>query len=154
MKKKTAAKQTASHWPKRPSLSGKISRAEANRLMMAASDARGRAYAPYSGYKVGAALLTLDGRIYGGCNVENSSYSLCVCAERGAMVSAVCAGQQEFRAIAIVTEDIGSPCGACRQFFVEFNPEMTVIVADTSGKHKTYIAKQLLPDFFRLREEK
>jgi cytidine deaminase len=151
VKKKTSGKKT-SRRPVRPTLSGKISRSEAERLVLAASDARGRAYAPYSGYKVGAALLTLDGKIYGGCNVENSSYGLCVCAERCAMGSAVCAGQQEFRAIAVVTEDIGSPCGACRQFFVEFNPEMTVILADASGKRKTYTAKQLLPDYFLLND--
>ncbi|MGI8907072.1 MAG: cytidine deaminase [Candidatus Sumerlaeaceae bacterium] len=119
---------------------------------MAAGDARGRAYAPYSNYKVGAALLTLDGRIYGGCNVENSSYGLCICAERGAIAAAVAAGQQEFRAIAVVTEDVGSPCGACRQFFVEFNPDMTVILADTKGKRTTYAARQLLPDYFLLRQ--
>ncbi len=153
MKKKSPAK-SAPRTPARPKLSGKLKRSDADRLVMAAGDARGRAYAPYSNYKVGAALLTLDGRIYGGCNVENSSYGLCLCAERGAIVSAVCAGQQEIRAIAVVTEDIGSPCGACRQFMVEFNPDMTVILADTNGKRKTYTAKELLPDYFLLRDEK
>lgn len=130
-----------------------LTAAEVDRLVMAAHDARGRAYAPYSKYNVGAALLTDDGRIFGGCNVENSSYGLTLCAERGAIASAISSGHQQFRAIAVATEDIGSPCGACRQFLVEFNPDMLVILADVAGKRKTFTARELLPEFFLLDRE-
>jgi cytidine deaminase len=132
----------------------KLKAVEADRLVQAAQDARGRAYAPYSHYLVGAALLTADGRVFGGCNVENASYGLCLCAERGAIASAVSAGEHEFDAMAVVTEDLGSPCGACRQFLVEFNPEMSVILANTAGKRVSYTAGEMLPDFFVLRPEK
>ena len=146
MDKKPAQKKAAAGAliGKRP----RLSRLEVDRLVLTAQDCRGRAYAPYSNYQVGAAVLTHEGRIFGGCNVENASYSVTLCAERGAIASAIAAGQRKFQAIAIVTEKIGSPCGACRQFLVEFNPEMTVILADTSGKRLTHKAKDLLPGFF------
>ncbi len=126
----------------------KLSREEADLLILTAQDCRGRAYAPYSGYHVGAAVLTQEGRIFGGCNVENASYSVTLCAERGAIASAIAAGQRNLKAIAIVTEKIGSPCGACRQFLVEFNPEMTVVLADVKGRRVTHKAMDLLPGFF------
>ncbi|MDZ4182260.1 MAG: cytidine deaminase, partial [Candidatus Cloacimonadaceae bacterium] len=91
-----------------------------------------RAYAPYSGYKVGSAVLTPDGRIFEGCNVENASYSLTICAERNAIFQAVNAGCKEFTAIAIYVDadEPFPPCGACRQVMAEFNPSLTVVFAN------------------------
>lgn len=126
----------------------RLAKADQDRLVVTAMDVRGRAYAPYSGYHVGAAVLTASGRVFGGCNVENASYGLSLCAERGALSAAVAAGHSSFEAIAIVADSIASPCGACRQFMVEFNPEMAVILADAHGNRKLTRARDLLPDFF------
>ncbi len=105
-----------------------------NELVTRAAEARLQAYAPYSRYLVGAALLAKSGRIYTGCNVENASYGLSICAERTAVVKAISEGEKEFRAIAVVTENGGSPCGACRQVLWEFtSPETPVIIADSSN---------------------
>ncbi len=93
---------------------------ERTELVARALAAREHAYAPYSKYPVGAAVLATSGRIYTGCNVENASYGLCICAERVATVKAVSEGDTLFRAIAIATADGGMPCGACRQFLSEF----------------------------------
>lgn len=130
-----------------------LSEAEIDKLVAAAIEYRERAYAPYSGFKVGAALLTESGRVFGGCNVENASYGLTICAERVAMGSAIVAGDKKFRAIAVVADCETScpPCGACRQFMVEFNPHMKVILTNTKGsERKIYEAKDLLPEFFTL----
>lgn len=126
----------------------RLSREDADRLILTAHDCRGRAYAPYSDYQVGAAVLTGEGRIFGGCNVENASYSVTLCAERCAVGSAIAAGQRNLQAIAIVTEKIASPCGACRQFLIEFNPQMIVVLADTTGRRVMHKATDLLPGFF------
>jgi cytidine deaminase len=126
---------------------------EIHRLLRSAEEVRLRAYAPYSNFRVGAALLTESGKIFGGCNVENASYGLALCAERSAIASAVAAGERLFRAIAITTEDSEqpcSPCGACRQFMVEFNPNMKVILNCGEHEPKIYDAKDLLPEFFSL----
>ncbi len=119
-------------------------------LLQAALAARERAYAPYSGFAVGAALLTASGEIYCGCNVENASYGLSICAERVAVVSAVAAGQRDFVAIAVVTPTAGpaSPCGACRQTLAEFNPGMQVILANLHGQRLVTTAGALLPGAF------
>lgn len=130
---------------------------ETLRLIEAADTARLRAYAPYSKYQVGAAVLGEDSVIYGGCNVENASYGLCMCAERVALGAAVAAGCTKPTAIAIVTTDGGSPCGACRQVMVEFNANMRVIIAATGdgdgvGVNESYrvtTAAELLPDYFQ-----
>ena len=112
-----------------------------------------RAYCPYSKYKVGVGLLTSDGKIFGGCNVENASYGLCICAERTAIVKAVSEGEVNFSLIAVHAPD-GSggaaPCGACRQFIIEFNPEMIVIGVPTGkdDEYRVWTAKELLPAFF------
>jgi cytidine deaminase len=117
-------------------------------LIALATDARTRAYAPYSQYAVGAALLTASGRVYTGCNVENASYGLTICAERTAAVKAVCDGQREFVAIAVVTDNGQAPCGACRQVLSEFGPEMRVLVAAADGRYRDTSLPDLLPDHF------
>ena len=113
--------------------------------------ARKRAYAPYSHYKVGAALLGKSGTVYLGCNVENASYSHTICAERTAVFKAVSEGETEFEAIAVVTRNGGSPCGACRQVLSEFSPELIVYIADKNGEYRTTTLKKLLPDSFHTR---
>ncbi len=118
-------------------------------LIRRACGARGRAHAPYSNYRVGAALLTASGEIFDGVNVENASYPLTCCAERVAIYSAIAADQQEFIAIAVATDSGGSPCGACRQVIREFSKELPVILCNSSQEvvKETTIAV-LLPDSF------
>jgi cytidine deaminase len=103
------------------------------RLIEAASEARRWAYAPYSNYAVGAALLTTSGKVYDGVNVENAAYPTGICAERVAVFKAVSEGERSFLAIAVVTSNGGSPCGSCRQVLAEFGIETQVIIADDSG---------------------
>jgi len=121
-----------------------------DKLIASATAARERAYAPYSGYKVGAALRGKSGRVYTGCNVENAAYGSSMCAERTANFKAISEGEREFEAIAVVTENGGSPCGACRQVMMEFAPGMTVIIADTQGQARVTTVRDLLPDEFIL----
>lgn len=117
-----------------------------DKLITLARQARQRAYAPYSHYQVGAALLAEDGAIFTGCNVENTSYGATICAERTAVVKAVSEGALRFTAIAIVTPNGVSPCGICRQVLYEFGPEMTVIMADAEGHVRHEMAlRDLLP---------
>ncbi len=117
-------------------------------LVVHARTARRRAYAPYSRYQVGAALLTAAGEVFSGCNVENASYGLTMCAERVAIASAIAAGQHQFAMLAVVTANGGSPCGACRQVMVEFAPDMPVIIADEQQINQALTAQELLPGFF------
>ena len=119
-------------------------------LIRVASLARQRAHAPYSKYKVGAAIRTKRNKVHSGANVENASYGLTVCAERTAAFAAVNAGDTAFDAIAIVIDDdkLPTPCGACRQVLAEFSPDMRVILATTSGKRKVTTLRELLPDPF------
>ena len=117
-------------------------------LIDLARKARKKAYAPYSRYKVGAALLGKSGTVYTGCNVENASYSHTVCAERTAVLKAVSEGETEFEAIAVVTKNGGSPCGACRQVLSEFAPKLIVYIADKDGEYRTTTLEMLLPDSF------
>lgn len=117
-------------------------------LIAGATAAREKAYAPYSHFAVGAALLAGDGTIYTGCNVENAAYGLTMCAERNALFHAVAQGARSFSALAVVTENGVTPCGSCRQGLVEFNPDMTVIVADIAGREHLYHLSQLLPAAF------
>ncbi len=117
-------------------------------LIALATEARRKAYAPYSNYRVGAALLTASGKVYTGANVENASYGLAICAERTAAVKAVSDGERDFVAIAVVTENGGSPCGACRQVLNEFGPDMRVLIADESGKYAALPLSELLPASF------
>ncbi|MRR30417.1 cytidine deaminase, partial [bacterium] len=102
-------------------------------LIETARQVRKWAYAPYSHYMVGAALLTTSGKVYDGVNVENAVYPLTTCAERTAIVKAVSEGEKDFLAMAIVTDNAGAPCGSCRQVMAEFGLEMLVIIADTDG---------------------
>ena len=103
-------------------------------LVEVASQARQWAYAPYSNYAVGAALLTDSGKIYDGVNVENAAYPTGICAERVAVFKAVSEGERSFSAIAVVTSNGGTPCGACRQVLAEFGLGTWVIIADSSGR--------------------
>ncbi|WP_408954415.1 cytidine deaminase [Natroniella sp. ANB-PHB2] len=116
------------------------------KLITKAKQAREKAHVPYSNFKVGAALLTTDGEIYTGCNVENSSYGLTNCAERTAIYKAVSEGDKEFEAIAIIadTERACSPCGACRQVILEFGSEIDVIMTNLDGETITKKASELL----------
>jgi len=129
---------------------------QAVRLLKAASLASRKAYAPYSRFHVGAALLLRGGRIVTGCNVENASYGLTTCAERVAIQNAVAAGQLDFTAIAVVADgkDIPLPCGACRQVLAEFcDPAMPVLVAKRSFLRKVQVFRlqELLPNVFKLK---
>jgi cytidine deaminase len=120
-------------------------------LVARALASRGRAYAPYSKYRVGAAVLT-DAGLFGGCNIENASYGLCNCAERTAIFSAVAAGATKVLAVAVATDDGGSPCGACRQVLAEFaGDDCPVLLLDGTGTivHETTLGA-LLPCAFRL----
>jgi cytidine deaminase len=118
-------------------------------LVEAASKVRERAHAPYSSFTVGAAVLAADGRVHVGCNVENASYGLSVCAERHAVAAAVSAGGQGIEGLAVVTDTSppSSPCGACRQVLVEFG-DFPVILANLDGDRKLTSAAELLPDAF------
>jgi len=103
-------------------------------LIATAVHARRWAYAPYSHYAVGAAVLTASGRIYNGVNVENAAYPTGICAERVAVFKAVSEGERQVTAVAVVTENGGLPCGACRQVLSEFGPQMVVLIADQEGR--------------------
>ena len=103
------------------------------KLVDAAIAVARNAYAPYSNFPVGAALLAADGTIYTGCNVENASFPATICAERAALVKAISEGQREFTSIVVVTRSGGSPCGICRQMLYEFAPDLNVIVATLDG---------------------
>lgn len=117
-------------------------------LIQAAKEARARAYAPYSNYAVGAAVLTEDGEVFLGCNVENAAYPSTICAERVALTAAVAQGKRRFAAMAVVTRNGGSPCGACRQVMIELGPDMVVYIADETGAYRTTTVRALLPDGF------
>jgi cytidine deaminase len=119
-----------------------------DKLIEVARQARLQAYAPYSHYQVGAALLAGSGAIFTGCNVENAAYPASICAERVAVTKAVSEGERDFVAIAVVTGNGGTPCGICRQVLNEFSPEMLVIIADPQKAVSEYRLADLLPDGF------
>ncbi|MBE2204461.1 MAG: cytidine deaminase [Chthoniobacterales bacterium] len=116
-------------------------------LIRAAREVRENAYAPYSGFSVGAALLCEDGSVFSGCNVENLSFGLTQCAERVALGSAVAAGNRKIRCLAIIadSEEVLSPCGACRQVLAEFDPALTILAANLHGKVEEFSLGVLLP---------
>lgn len=122
---------------------------EREQLIAAAREARQWAYAPYSNYAVGAALLSKSGRIYEGVNVENAVFPMTICAERVAVFKAVSEGERDFEAIAVVTRNGGSPCGACRQVLAEFGMDTLVLIADEAGRLvREATVKELLPGAF------
>ena len=123
-------------------------------LIELAKKARSHAYAPYSGFAVGAAALAPDGRVFLGCNIENASYGLTNCAERTAIFSAVAAGVQRFAALAVVADGElpCSPCGACRQVIAEFAVER-ILLANLAGKRRVVTKEELLPFAFSLEEK-
>ena len=125
-------------------------------LVREARKALPRAYAPYSNYKVAAAIMAEDGRIFTGVNVENASYGLTICAERVALFSAAADGCRSFTHLAVVSDDnenLPLPCGACRQVLMEFSPEMKIIVAgkDDHGEMMSFTLAELLPFSFEIK---
>lgn len=125
-----------------------VDQATIARLVEAARNARQSAYAPYSHFAVGAAILTRSGQVVAGCNIENASFGLTVCAERVAIWKAVSEGETDFLALAVVTSIDGSPCGACRQVMAEFALDMPVIIADLQQVHRIATVAELLPGAF------
>ncbi len=125
---------------------------EAAQLIKEARQAQNKAYAPYSKFQVGAALLTASGQLYTGANIENSSYGLTVCAERTAVFKAVMEGQKDFQAIAVVGSGSGFiyPCGACLQVLAEFSPRIKIMVSNEQDAYREYDLKDLLPQIFSL----
>ena len=129
-------------------------------LLNAALIAREAAYAPYSGYRVGAALLAEDGTVYTGCNMENASYSVTLCAERAAFATAISAGARKFKAIAVAggrglkADETASPCGVCRQVMAEFGGEDFAVILGNDAVLSRYNLGKLLPLSFALEENK
>ncbi len=127
----------------------KLTDAEKQSLIDLANEARKLAYAPYSNYRVGAALRTKSGRIYTGVNVESAAYPTTMCAERVAIYKAVSEGEREFDVIALATDNGGSPCGGCRQVMAEFGLDTIVLIADGAGRLVgEYTVRELLPGAF------
>ena len=123
-----------------------ITPAQRKQLLAAARAVRLRAHAPYSKFRVGAAVLDERGRVHAGCNVENASYGLTVCAERNAVAAAVAAGAKRIRAVAVVAAPVASPCGACRQVLAELGtPTTEVLLAPPAGKAVSHTLGALLP---------
>ena len=118
-------------------------------LIKKAQKASEKSYSPYSNYKVGAALLTKEDKIFTGTNIENASYGATMCAERVAIFNAVASGYKDFKAIAVYTKDAGIPCGMCLQVMSEFSPEIEVIIAKSLDDYKTYKLSELLPHPFK-----
>jgi len=134
----------------------KLTAKEREMLLQSARDAVSHAYAPYSGFKVGAAILTQDGKVFTGCNVENASYGLTICAERSAIFSAVASspgGKLALRAVVVVNEKQVPcpPCGACRQVIAEFGAE-TIVLFKAEHDYQELAIADLLPSSFRLKQ--
>lgn len=150
--KRKAAKKKA---PKRGARRSTIESARLDELVRRATIVRDNAHAPYSSYKVGAAIATKSGRIFVGCNVENASLGATICAERGAIMQMVAAGEREPVAVAVVTSDGGSPCGMCRQVLSEFARDLPIVmtaVDDPDGESGRVVSLAgLLPLAFELR---
>jgi cytidine deaminase len=126
----------------------KITEAQRDQLLAAACEVRQHAYAPYSNYQVGAAVLVENGQIFTGVNVENATYGLTICAERTAVFNAISSGHKRIIAVAVCTENAGSPCGACRQILVEFGGDIPVWITSPSGQTRQSTTFILLPDHF------
>ena len=119
-----------------------------NNLIMKAIEMRSKAFAPYSKYKVGAAVLTDSGEIFGGCNIENSSYSLTCCAERVAIFKAISEGYKKFKALSVSTDNGGMPCGACRQVIWDLCGNIPIYICDNKNLIKTLKTIDLIPHPF------
>lgn len=122
-------------------------------LIRLAKEVREKAHAPYSNFKVGAALLTEDGRVFTGCNVENASYGDALCAEKVAIIKAIAEGADQFSKLVVITDapEPASPCGSCRQILFEFSPELLVVMANLEGVKREKTIKELLPYAFSLK---
>lgn len=120
------------------------------RLIEMAIEARERAYVPYSGFKVGASILTKEGRVFTGCNIESASYSPTICAERTALAKAVSEGYRDLDTVVVVGsfEKLSYPCGVCRQLIREFGEDIKIIVAKNTEEYKKYTIRELLPESF------
>ncbi len=133
-----------------------LTQAQIDLLLDKAQEARDRSYAPYSKYNVGAALLTADGRVYQGCNIENAGFTSTVCAERTAFFKAVYDGHRAFRAVAVIAtgEELGFPCGVCRQVMAEFCDKDFVIITANRDRTKVDVStfERLLPHSFGPRD--
>lgn len=125
-------------------------------LIKKARKAQEKAYAPYSGFKVGASLLTKDGHVITGCNVENTTYGLSICAERVVTSKAVSEGHRHFDTLVVVgdSEEPTTPCGACRQFLLEFDPDLKVVMVGDNGKQREMTVAELLPHYFLRKKRK
>jgi len=132
--------------------SGMLDETVRQNLLDLARRAREQAYAPYSNFTVGAAVLTAAGQIFTGANIENSSFGATVCAERVAIFAAVAAGRRDLTALAVIadTPEPVAPCGLCRQVLAEFNPDCPVLLANTAGRWRLANLQELLPQAFRL----
>ncbi|MHB8577590.1 MAG: cytidine deaminase [Dehalococcoidia bacterium] len=121
-----------------------------DRLETLANQMLERAYAPYSGFRVGAALEAEDGRLFPGCNVENLSYGATICAERTALVTAVAGGARRFTRLALAASGVDpvAPCGLCRQALIEFSPALEITSTGASGETRRWLLRELLPDAF------
>ncbi len=119
------------------------------KLIETAVKYRETAYEPYSNFKVGAAVECGSGNVYGGCNIENSSYGLTICAERVAITKAISEGEREIKRLAVVTSDknLSLPCGACRQVLIEFGKSAEVFCCGVNGDYNMYMAEELIPHF-------
>jgi cytidine deaminase len=122
---------------------------ELKSLLSKARQAMKSAYAPYSHYQVGAAALTGSGKIFCGCNIENASYGLTICAERVALFNAISQGHRKFKALAVVTSNGSYPCGACLQVMAELAPNLTLIISDNKTRPVIKKLKELLPRPFK-----
>lgn len=125
-----------------------ITASEQAALEAAACQVRDNAYAPYSGFRVGAAVLAGSGSVYTGANVENAAFNPTICAERAAIFAAISAGERELRAVAVCTETGVTPCGPCRQVMREFARDLPVYICDTAGSSRETSLSALLPDSF------
>ncbi len=119
-------------------------------LLRSAKEAQKKAVAPFSNFPVGAALQTKSGKIYSGCNIENSTYGLTICAERVALYKAISEGESEFDSMVITaeTQEFCPPCGACRQVLIEFAPDLAIILLNAAGETKDTSISELLPEAF------
>lgn len=128
---------------------------DTSELIKLAGEARNKAYCPYSHFAVGAALVSKQGHVYTGANVENSSYGLTICAERAAIIKAVNAGDLELETLCLRGSDEGFtyPCGACLQVMAEFAPHLIIVVTDRAGNQRKHQLKELLPFQFQLNME-